>query len=96
MLFFLYKYLKVCLCCCCCCCGGLFQKAIDLANKASVEDRAQNYEEALHLYQSAVQYFIHVVKCKDRLISLFCQLNFQYLYLLIGTTFIDKCGENSD
>lgn len=42
----------------------LFQKAIDLASKAALEDKAQNYEEALHLYQSAVQYFIHVVKCK--------------------------------
>uniref|UniRef100_A0A7N4PNH5 Vacuolar protein sorting 4 homolog B n=1 Tax=Sarcophilus harrisii TaxID=9305 RepID=A0A7N4PNH5_SARHA len=37
-------------------------KAIDLANKAAQEDKAGNYEEALHLYQNAVQYFIHVVK----------------------------------
>ncbi|XP_001375971.2 vacuolar protein sorting-associated protein 4B isoform X2 [Monodelphis domestica] len=38
------------------------QKAIDLASKAAQEDKAGNYEEALHLYQNAVQYFIHVVK----------------------------------
>lgn len=40
------------------------QKAIDLASKASQEDKAENYEEALRLYQHAVQYFLHVVKCK--------------------------------
>ncbi|CAI9539702.1 unnamed protein product, partial [Staurois parvus] len=38
------------------------QKAIDLASKASQEDKAGNYEEALRLYQCAVQYFLHVVK----------------------------------
>ncbi|XP_069814214.1 vacuolar protein sorting-associated protein 4B [Dendropsophus ebraccatus] len=42
--------------------GTTLQKAIDLASKASQEDKAGNYEEALRLYQSAVQYFLHVVK----------------------------------
>lgn len=42
-----------------------FQKAIDLAGKAAQEDKNQNYEEALRLYQAAVQYFLHVVKCKS-------------------------------
>uniref|UniRef100_A0A8C4S1Y6 vesicle-fusing ATPase n=1 Tax=Erpetoichthys calabaricus TaxID=27687 RepID=A0A8C4S1Y6_ERPCA len=37
-------------------------KAIDLASKAAQEDKAGNYEEALRLYQHAVQYFLHVVK----------------------------------
>uniref|UniRef100_A0A672HH96 vesicle-fusing ATPase n=1 Tax=Salarias fasciatus TaxID=181472 RepID=A0A672HH96_SALFA len=37
-------------------------KAIDLASKAAQEDKAQNFEEALRLYQAAVQYFLHVVK----------------------------------
>uniref|UniRef100_A0A8C8CEB5 vesicle-fusing ATPase n=1 Tax=Oncorhynchus tshawytscha TaxID=74940 RepID=A0A8C8CEB5_ONCTS len=37
-------------------------KAIDLASKAAQEDKAQNYDEALRLYQHAVQYFLHVVK----------------------------------
>uniref|UniRef100_A0A668ACP5 vesicle-fusing ATPase n=1 Tax=Myripristis murdjan TaxID=586833 RepID=A0A668ACP5_9TELE len=37
-------------------------KAIDLASKAAEEDKAQNYEEALRLYQHSVQYFLHVVK----------------------------------
>ncbi|KAI3374933.1 hypothetical protein L3Q82_021457 [Scortum barcoo] len=41
---------------------GNREKAIDLASKAAQEDKAQNYEEALRLYQSAVQYFLHVVK----------------------------------
>uniref|UniRef100_A0A669B7I9 vesicle-fusing ATPase n=1 Tax=Oreochromis niloticus TaxID=8128 RepID=A0A669B7I9_ORENI len=40
----------------------LSKKAIDLASKAAQEDKAQNYEEALRLYQAAVQYFLHVVK----------------------------------
>ncbi|XP_051944599.1 vacuolar protein sorting-associated protein 4B isoform X1 [Hippocampus zosterae] len=38
------------------------EKAIDLASKAAQEDKAQNYEEALRMYQAAVQYFLHVVK----------------------------------
>ncbi|XP_056277213.1 vacuolar protein sorting-associated protein 4B isoform X1 [Pseudoliparis swirei] len=38
------------------------EKAIDLASKAAQEDKAQKYEEALRLYQAAVQYFLHVVK----------------------------------
>ncbi|KAG7254606.1 hypothetical protein CRUP_001226, partial [Coryphaenoides rupestris] len=35
------------------------KKAIDLASKAAQEDKDQNYEEALRLYQHAVQYFLH-------------------------------------
>ncbi|KAM4687783.1 vacuolar protein sorting-associated protein 4B [Discoglossus pictus] len=42
--------------------GSNLQKAIDLASKASQEDKAGNYEEALRLYQHSVQYFLHVVK----------------------------------
>lgn len=42
--------------------GGNLQKAIDLANKASAEDKAKNYEEALRCYEAAIQYFIHVIK----------------------------------
>lgn len=42
----------------------LLQKAIDLASKAAQEDKAGNYEEAFRLYQHAVQYFLHVIKCK--------------------------------
>ncbi|XP_068614948.1 vacuolar protein sorting-associated protein 4B-like isoform X3 [Brachionichthys hirsutus] len=38
------------------------ERGIDLASKAAQEDKAQNYAEALHLYQSAVTYFLHVVK----------------------------------
>lgn len=40
------------------------QKAINFASKAAEEDKAKNYEEALGNYQKAVQYFLHVVKCK--------------------------------
>lgn len=42
----------------------VLQKAIGLASKAAQEDNAGNYEEAFRLYQQAVQYFLHVVKCK--------------------------------
>ncbi|XP_068197381.1 vacuolar protein sorting-associated protein 4B isoform X2 [Antennarius striatus] len=39
-----------------------FQKGIDLASKASQEDAAQNYAEALQLYEFAVMHFLHVLK----------------------------------
>uniref|UniRef100_A0A8C5GVS2 vesicle-fusing ATPase n=1 Tax=Gouania willdenowi TaxID=441366 RepID=A0A8C5GVS2_GOUWI len=42
------------------------QKAIDLATKAAVEDKAKNYEEALKCYQQAVEYFLHVVKYESQ------------------------------
>ncbi|XP_034560687.1 vacuolar protein sorting-associated protein 4B-like [Notolabrus celidotus] len=42
--------------------GGNLQKAIDLATKAAEADKAKNYEEALRLYENAVQYFLHVIK----------------------------------
>lgn len=40
------------------------QKAIDLVTKATEEDKNKNYEEALKLYQHAVEYFLHSIKCK--------------------------------
>ena len=40
----------------------LFQKAIAVAKKASEEDQAGNYEEAIRSYQHAVKYFLHIVK----------------------------------
>lgn len=40
------------------------QKAIDLVTKATEEDKAKNYEEALRLYQHAVEYFLHAIKCE--------------------------------
>lgn len=43
-----------------------FQKAIDLVTKATEEDKAKNYEEALRLYQHAVEYFLHAIKCESR------------------------------
>ncbi|XP_049910410.1 vacuolar protein sorting-associated protein 4B-like [Epinephelus moara] len=46
--------------------GGNLQKAIDLATKAAAEDKAKNYEEALKCYESAVQYFLHVIKYEAR------------------------------
>ncbi|XP_078462546.1 vacuolar protein sorting-associated protein 4A isoform X2 [Lampetra fluviatilis] len=38
------------------------QKAIDLVTKATEEDKAKNYEEALRLYQHSVEYFLHAIK----------------------------------
>lgn len=44
--------------------GSTLQKAIDLVTKATEEDRNKNYEEALRLYEHAVEYFLHAIKCK--------------------------------
>ncbi|XP_039186795.1 vacuolar protein sorting-associated protein 4A isoform X3 [Crotalus tigris] len=38
------------------------QKAIDLVTKATEEDKAGSYAEALRLYQHAVEYFLHAIK----------------------------------
>jgi len=32
--------------------------------KATEEDRNKNYEEALKLYESGIEYFLHALKCK--------------------------------
>lgn len=40
------------------------QKAIDLVTKATEEDRNKNYEEALKLYESGIEYFLHALKCE--------------------------------
>ncbi|TWW57623.1 vacuolar protein sorting-associated protein 4B-like isoform X1 [Takifugu flavidus] len=42
--------------------GANLQKAISLVAKATEEDKAQNYEEALKNYQNAIQYFLHAAK----------------------------------
>ena len=42
----------------------LSQKAIDLVKQATVADNAEKYEEALQLYQDAIDYFLHAMKCK--------------------------------
>ncbi|KAF8366948.1 vps-4 [Pristionchus pacificus] len=38
------------------------QQAVDLVTKATEEDKAGNYEEALALYDRSIQYFIHTIK----------------------------------
>ena len=40
------------------------QKAIDLVKKATDADNAEKYEEALHFYEHAIDYFLHALKCK--------------------------------
>ena len=45
-------------------CFASLQKAIDIVTKATEEDNAKNYEEALRLYEHGVQYFLHVIKCE--------------------------------
>lgn len=42
------------------------QKAIDLVTQATEKDREQKYEEALRLYEHAVEYFLHSIKCKEQ------------------------------
>lgn len=44
--------------------GTTLQKAIDIVTKATEEDRAKHYEEALRLYEHGVEYFLHAIKCK--------------------------------
>jgi len=39
------------------------QKAIEIVTKATEEDKAKNYEEALKLYEHGVEYFLHAIKC---------------------------------
>ena len=46
------------------CSGVDVQKAIDIVTKATEEDSAKNYEEALRLYQHGVEYFLHAIKCE--------------------------------
>ena len=40
------------------------QKAIDLVKKATEADRKEEYEEALRLYEHAIDYFLNALKCK--------------------------------
>ncbi|XP_028392111.1 vacuolar protein sorting-associated protein 4B-like isoform X1 [Dendronephthya gigantea] len=42
--------------------GGTFQKAIEIVTKATEEDKAGNFEEALKLYEHGVEYFLHAIK----------------------------------
>ena len=39
------------------------QKAIELVKKATDADQEQKYEEALPLYEHAIDYFLHALKC---------------------------------
>ncbi|XP_050438883.1 vacuolar protein sorting-associated protein 4-like [Adelges cooleyi] len=38
------------------------QRAIDLVTKATEKDRNKNYEDALMLYESGIEYFLHALK----------------------------------
>ena len=42
--------------------GTAMEKAIQLASKATDADKAKNFSEAMVLYQSSVQYFLHSIK----------------------------------
>jgi len=42
--------------------GGTLQNAIDIVKRATEEDKKQNYAEALKLYESGVEYFLHAIK----------------------------------
>lgn len=39
------------------------QKAIDLVKKATDADNAEKYDDALHFYEHAIDYFLHALKC---------------------------------
>ena len=40
-----------------------WQTAIELVKKATEADNEQKYEEAMPLYQHAIDYFLHALKC---------------------------------
>lgn len=40
------------------------QKAVNLAKKAKAADDSEKYDEALQLYEHAVEYFLHALKCE--------------------------------
>lgn len=42
--------------------GKTLQKAIDIVTKATEEDKASNFQEALRLYEHGVEYFLHAIK----------------------------------
>lgn len=42
----------------------VFQKAIDLIKKATEEDNAEQYLDALLHYQNGIDYMLHVLKCE--------------------------------
>lgn len=42
--------------------GDTLKKAIEIVTKATEEDKAGNYEEALRLYEHGVEYFLHAIK----------------------------------
>lgn len=42
--------------------GGTLQNAIDIVKRATEEDKKGNYTEALKLYESGVEYFLHAIK----------------------------------
>lgn len=43
--------------------ASIRDKAIALARRATEEDNKQNYEEAYRFYKSAIQHFLHLIKC---------------------------------
>lgn len=42
--------------------GETLKKAIEIVTKATEEDKAGNYDEALRLYEHGVEYFLHAIK----------------------------------
>ncbi len=52
----------------------MFQKAIQAAEQATEQDRAQNYEAAMQGYIAAGDWFIHAAKCKCLYRKLFITL----------------------
>lgn len=39
------------------------QRAIDIAKKATEEDRNENYKDAYNLYQNCLEYFMTAIRC---------------------------------
>ena len=64
------------------CVHSVPQKAIELVKKATEADNDQRYEEALPLYEHAIDYFLHALKCKYFLTSINAHLLIMYQDML--------------
>ena len=75
----------------------LAQKAIDLVKKATEADNDKRYDEALPLYEHAIDYFLHALKCEHSVCVCVCVNRSNYvichLYItaytqtqIVGTT----------
>ena len=62
---------------------SLAQKAIDLVKKATEADNDKRYDEALPLYEHAIDYFLHALKCEHSVCVCVNHSNYDICHLYI-------------